>query len=88
MIALYRLLSGMEKLDREHLFIMNERETRGHGRKLKVTTCRRDIKKFSFPHRSIEAWNGLEGEVVCATNIHDFKEKLDKNSYGNGTVQA
>lgn len=51
---------------------------------------KKKTKKLRFPHRSTEAWNGLEGEVVCArmcaTNIHDFKEKLDKNSNGNRTV--
>ena len=86
MIILFRLLNGMENIDRGDLYEMNVRETRGHGRKLKAATCRRHIKKYSFPHRSIEAWNGLEEKVVCAGNIHIFKEKLDKYSYGDGTV--
>ena len=49
---------------------------------------RRDIKKFSFLHRSIRLWNGLEGEVVCVNNVQSFKKKLDESSYGDGTVQA
>ena len=88
MIILFRLLNGMENIDRGHLYELNVRKTRGHGRKLKAATSRRDIKKYSFPHRSIEAWNGLEKEVVRARNIHIFKEKLDKYSYGDGTVRA
>ncbi|MPC19091.1 hypothetical protein E2C01_011999 [Portunus trituberculatus] len=28
--------------------------------KLKMTKCRRDIKKYSFPNRSIEIWNNLD----------------------------
>ena len=66
------MLNGMENIDRGDLYEMNVRETRGHGRKLKAaaTSCRRDIKKYSFPHRSIEAWNGLEEEVVCQKYSH------------------
>ena len=78
LIVVYRVASGVENLDREDLCVRSERETRGHGKKLRATTCRRDVKKFSFPNRSIELWNGLEEEVVCARNIHDFKEKLEK----------
>ena len=62
------------------------KETRGHGRKLKAATCRRDIKKYNFSHISIEAWNGLKEEVVCARYIRNFKKKLDKYSYGDRTV--
>ena len=76
----------MENIHIGDLYELNMRDTRGHGRKLKAATCRRDIKKYSFPHRSIGAWNGLEEEVVCARNIHIFMEKLDKYSYGDSTV--
>ncbi len=48
---------------------------------------RRDVKKYSFPHRSITAWNGQDEEIVCAKSIHEFKDKLDKKRNGNGTVQ-
>ena len=66
MITLHRLLNGMEQLDREDLLVFSEKDTRGHTRKLRPTTCRRDVKKLSFPNRSIKLWNGLKGEVVCA----------------------
>ena len=51
MITLFRLLNGMENIDRGDLYEMNVRQTRDHGRKLKPSTCRRDIKKCSFPHK-------------------------------------
>ena len=31
-----------------------DRNIRGHEKKLKKTTCKRDIKKYSFLYRSIE----------------------------------
>ena len=88
LIAIYRVMSGMEKMDREDLCMWNERVSRGHGRKLKMATCRRDVKKYSFPHRSVEAWNSLDIEVVNARNIHDFKKKLDISRYGDGTARV
>ena len=41
----------------------------------------RDIKKYSFPFRSIAAWNKLDGEVINARNIHDFKSKLENRRF-------
>lgn len=88
LIAIYRVMIGMEKMDREDLCMWNERMSRGHGKKLKMATYRRDVKKYSFPHRRVEAWNSLDVEVVNARNIHDFKKKLDINRYGDGTTRA
>ena len=46
------------------------------------------MKKNSFPHGVVDVWNGLDTEVVCAETIHNFKIKLDKTKYRNGTTQA
>ena len=70
------------------LFVWIGRNTRGHKKKLKRTTCKRDIRKYSFPYRSIEAWNKLDAEVINARNIHNFKSKLDSIIFGDGTVRA
>ena len=88
LIALYRTLGGLEKMDRDDLVVRDERNTRGHGRKIKVNACRRDIKKYSFPHRCIQTWNGLDQETVCAKTIQSFKASLDKSRYGDGTARA
>ena len=66
MIAIYKLMMNKHYLDRENLLLWNTRETRGHGRKLKKSTCRRDIMMKSFPQRSVDIWNGLDKEVVQA----------------------
>ncbi len=88
LIALYRIQEGLEKLDREDLVQHDVRETRGNSKKLKKGICRRDVKKFSFPYRSVAIWNGLKEETVCAKTIHEFKAKLDLERYGDGTAQA
>ena len=79
LITLYKIVNGMEKLDTPNLVMMEEesRQMRGHTRKIRKSLCLKDTKKYSFPHRIGDTWNGLKEEVVTATNIHKFKEMLD-----------
>ena len=88
LIALYRMQEGLEKLDREDLVVHDRSGTRGNSKKLKKSVCRRDVKKYSFPYRSVSTWNGLDEETVCAKTIHEFKDKLDKKRYGDGTARG
>ncbi len=85
LITTYRASKEMEKVDRSDLFLWDLRYTRGHGKKLRVDGCRRDIKKFSFPQRSTEVWNTLDTEIVAVKSISEFKAKLDNSRYGDGT---
>ena len=88
LITMFKLVNNMEKVDREDLVVKveeQERRTRGHTKKLKKTQCFGDIKKYSFPHRTVETWNKLKEEVVTAKSVHMFKEKLDKLWYGDRT---
>ena len=45
LIAVYRASKGLENIVREDLFVWDNRTTRGHEKKLKRTTCKRDKKK-------------------------------------------
>ena len=67
---------------------VDEGRTRGHKYKLKKTKVPKEVKKHSFPNRSLEIWNSLEEEVVGARNIHTFKSKLDESRYGDRTTRA
>ena len=88
LITMYKLVHGLEKLDREDLITRDEGRTRGHSYKLRKIKGLKDVKKFSFPNRSLEAWNSLKEEVVAAGNIHMFKQKLDESRYGDRTERA
>ncbi len=88
LIAVYRVMNSLEKLDRDDLVIGEERSLRGNGRRLRKATCSRDIKKKSFPQRCVEAWNGLGSEVVQAKTISAFKAKLDESGLKDGTARA
>ena len=54
-------------------------------KKLKKSQYLGDIKKYSFPHLTVEIWNNLKAEVVEAKSVHMFKEKLDRFEYGDRT---
>ena len=88
LIAMYRILSGIEKLDRDDIVVRDRRSVRKHGKKVKMSVCNKDIKKYSFPQRIVGTWNGLEKEIVEAKTIHCFKEKLDKSRYRDGTARV
>ena len=42
-----------------------------------------DIKKFSFPQRCREVWNGLDKRAIEARIIRKFQEVLNFHRYGN-----
>lgn len=88
MIMLYKCTRGIERIDRENFIVRDEGRTRGHSYKLKKGRCKGDVRKYSFPYRSIDKWNSLGEEVVCARSIHKFKENLDKVELGSGTIRA
>ncbi|MPC74578.1 hypothetical protein E2C01_068941 [Portunus trituberculatus] len=81
----------MDQVDNEKLILREEydiRNTRLHSKELRKGRCLRDVKKYSFPQRCVETWNSLSKEVVSATSVHSFKEKLDKCRCGDGATQA
>ena len=51
-------MKGLEELETEGLLILDTSDTRRQRKKLLKDNCRGDIKKFSFPQRCVEVWNG------------------------------
>ncbi len=70
LINIYRMINGMENVDKECFINLDTQSTRGHSKKLKKVNCRRDIKKYSFPHRSMNKWNELSEDIVNAITVH------------------
>ncbi len=88
LIAVYRLINHMDKVDNENLLLTREEERRqmkGHMKKLRKARCRNDMKKCSFPQRRVVTWNELREEVVEAGCVSLMKEKLGKYIYGDRT---
>ena len=85
LISIHRMVNGLEEVE-DGFLKMEARITRGRGKRLKKENCRRDIKKYSFPHGVVETWNGLSEEIVNAASVHSFKAKLDAMRYRDGTI--
>ena len=79
MITMYKIVHGVDILDRDNLIKMaSSNYLRGHPNKILKDICTSDIRKYSFPYRSIETWNKLSTDVVCAASVSQMKDKLDK----------
>jgi len=53
-------------------------KTRENQYKLQKSSCRYNIRKYSFTSRVVNMWNSLPNDVVEADTIHTFKNRLDK----------
>jgi len=51
--------------------------TRGHTKKLVVKRCHYDVRKYSFCIRVVNIWKSLPNEVISATAVNSFKNRLD-----------
>ena len=77
LISVYKMVNGLDDGVDGEILHLETRSTRGHQKKIKKEQCTRDIKKFSFPHRIVDVWNGLDRDVVNAGgSVHSFKAKL------------
>ncbi len=55
MIMLYKLVNKIDKIDKDDLLLPTRSQgLRGHGKKLRKRNCLRDLKKYSFPQRSVD----------------------------------
>ena len=72
------MVNNIDKVDGE-ILNLETRTTRGHGKKLRNLQCTRDIKKYSFPHRAVDTWNGLDIDIVNAASVHNYKETRNRD---------
>ena len=89
MMRLYKLLNNLENTDRKDLISLIEdgdRWIRGHSKKIRKIQGLRNIKKFIFPHRTVDISNSLRDAIVTAESVHKFKENLEKTRYGDKSL--
>ena len=55
-----------------------EYQLRGHTVNLSKQQTSLDVRKFSFSQRVVQEWNKLSQDVVEATSVNQFKNRLDK----------
>ena len=78
MLEVFKILNGIDKIDREHFFVYSRSTLRGHNQKLFKPRGRLDIKKNSFFNLVIHPWNSLPQDVIYSCNVSTFKNRLDK----------
>ena len=68
---------GMNILIKMFFSLKRDSRTRGHVVKLVKDQCRLDIRKYSFPQRTINEWNKLSTDCITANSVNMFKNKVD-----------
>ena len=78
-IEVFNILNGYENIDFNFFFEIKESKiTRGHNFTLVKKQSRLDVRKLSFPQRTINVWNNLSTECVHASSVNIIKNKIDK----------
>ena len=85
---MYKIVNHIDKIDKQDLVVLKKDDgrMRGHSKRIRKRQCLRDTKKYSFPHRTVDVWNGLNEEIVTAASVQKFKEMLDIYRYGDRTI--
>lgn len=92
LIEVYKVIKQLENVD-EKVFFKRYSEgtsargasvTRGNSCKLETRRCRLDVTKYSFGNRVVKEWNQLPDQVVQATTLNNFKNKVDHFLRHNG----
>ena len=68
-----------EKIDSNQFFQRNnqDRESRGHSKKLFQQRSRLNVRKYSFSQRVVGPWNKLPQQVIDAPSVNAFKNRYD-----------
>lgn len=83
----FKAVNGLEQMDRSvHLFqllgqnLMIRADGKKRGNEYRVRKARHlhDVKKFRFPGRNNDIWNGMDTEGMKAYKNPEFKTRLDQ----------
>ncbi len=79
MILVYKILHGfLEGVQWHDFFQMADTSRlRGHPLKPRKDRSRLDLRKFTFSQRVVNMWNDPPAEVVTASSVKMFKNKLE-----------
>ena len=73
MIQVYKILSGIDKVDKDLFFTMSNNPTRGHPLKIFKKRYHLRVRGHFFSNRVVDGWNDLPMEVVTAPSLNAFK---------------
>ena len=86
LIEAYKIITGKENINSNQFFtpytgIYN---IRGHCHKLETTRSRLELRRNFFSQRVVRHWNNLPDNVVNASTVNTFKNRLDRE-WGNNS---
>ena len=77
MVHTYQLFHGGVDASPSDFFTLAEGQTRGHPFKVYKPPASTRPRRFCYAVRSVNDWNDLPAEVVCAPSLNAFKARLD-----------
>jgi ribonuclease P/MRP protein subunit RPP40 len=86
LIEVFKIMKGLENVNKEQIFIMDKGCTRGHELKLFKPSCRLDCRKYAFSNRIINMWNSLTSNIIACNTVYSFKHKIDVYLYSPGFI--
>ena len=87
MIEVYKWFSGINKGDINRVLKAGrQNNTRNNGFKLDKFRFRKEIGRNWFGNRVVDTWNRLPTQVVGATSLDTFKNRLDRHMTERGWV--
>ena len=78
LIETFKILNGINNVNSERLFSLNNNYTRSNGRKLQLKRFNTSLCGNFFTYKMPSYWNRLPSDVVNSTTINQFKNRLDK----------
>ena len=77
MVEVFKIVSGINRINYDIFFSYSTSNTRGHSKKFYQPRSRLDIRKNIFSQRVIKDWNGLPESLVSVEDLKSFKAGLD-----------
>ena len=79
LIEAYKIIKNIDDIESSQFFeTSNTRNLRGHQYKMYKSYVNKTCRKNFFSHRVINDWNRLPNEVVDASTLATFKNRLDQ----------
>lgn len=79
LVLTFLIIRNIVNFDLTHFFKLRGASiTRGHNYKLLVVGARLDCRKFFYANRVVAAWNSLPTDIVYASSVTGFRQRLNK----------
>ena len=76
MICMYKIFNRFLNLNFSDFFVRSKATMRSHPFKVLKSACKHYFAQNFFTYRATTMWNALPENIVCASNINVFKQRL------------